>query len=320
MNPAKAEKYDLTRGERIRQGYFAALELVMRRFLGEMESYFFDSFKIHCQFDFLIQPNRQFRDYLAEIEQPCPIFLFQFSPLKTQALLVMENRVANLFLRKKELMARGQTMISKAFEVNEQNFGPLEDAALAMIQGLAKSWGKLEPAQAQLSQLVSHRVKAKVLPPTESVVIVNLLTNYKGLQTKWQFCFSAYELDPLLKKFGKKALLTGYAETAPNPAERAHLEERLQTCAPYQVKGILGEMTLAPAELHKAMEEGRPLPFVNNLQGNILVTLNGEPMLSAQVGDSHGHLALQVKGKYKESKQEAKKKPMPFKPISFPQA
>ena len=320
MNQPRWENYDITRGESIRQGYFAALEVVMRRYISEMESYFFDQFKIHCAFDFSIQPNRQFNEVLKGLPQPCPIFRFTFSPLRSEALLVMDNRLANLILHQQELKNSGQSLISNHFLVTAQNYGPIESSAQAMLNALAKSWGKLAPAKVELNHLVAHRVKAKVLSPTESTVTVRVCLKYKNFKTGWDFCFSAYELDPLLKKYGNKALLTGYCEQEPSPEEAMHLENILLNQASYEIKGTIGEMNLSQLDLQEALQEGTILPIESLLTEDILLTFNGEPLLSGQPGESLGKLAVQINGPYLQKKNEAKNKPKPFKAIRFPKA
>ncbi len=318
MNQAIWENYDLTRGEQIQQGYFAALEVVMRRFVSEMESFFFDQLKIHCEFDYSINSNRQFRQILADIPQPCPIFRFQFSPWRGESLLIMDNALANLFLQQKELVDTGRVLIQNEFQVTKQNFGPLERAAKTMLNAFAKSWRKLAPAEAQVTTLVANRLKAKVLAPTESTVMVKVGLRYKKFQSHWDFCFSAYELDPLLKKYGKKALLTGYCETEPRKEEKSHLEQSLLTQSCYQIQALAGELTLSPAQLKEALKQKTILPFKAYLNGDLVVHLNGQPQLSACLGETHGQLALQINGRYQVKKEQVKQKPVSFKPLNFP--
>ncbi|MDX2469420.1 MAG: hypothetical protein QNL04_02455 [SAR324 cluster bacterium] len=320
MNQVNWQAYDITRGENIQQGYFAALEVILRRYTSTLESYFFEVFKIHCQFSTTIQSNLQLRDYLDKIEQPSPIFIFGFSPLRTDSLLVMENRLANLFLNKDALFSQGKAVIPKRFTVNNDNYHFLEETTTDLLNSLSESWGKLQPASSTLKNLVSHRVKAKVLTSTESVVVVKIKLQYHGFTTGFEFCFSAYELDPILKKYGKKALLSGYCEKDPSEDEKKHLSEAIQKRANYQVKGYLGEMVLSKTALLEAKEKNLVLPISNILKDNLLVTLNGEPVFNAVSGESRENSALQVIGPYLKGKEEAKKTPPPFTPSKFPSA
>ena len=320
MNQTNYKNYDITRGETIQQGYFAALEVILRRYTSSLESYFFEVFKIHCQFSTSIQPNLQLRDYLAKIEQPSPIFIFGFSPLRTDSLLVMENRLANLLLNREELFSEGKATIPKKFTVTGENYHVLEETTEKLLSILSESWGKLQEADCNLKQLVSHRIKAKVLAPTESVVVVKVNLQYHGFSTGFEFCLSAYELDPILKKYGKKALLSGYCEKDASAEERSHLNEAVQKRTNYQIKGYLGEMMLSKEALVEAEKNNAVLPISNILKDNLLVTLNGEPVFNAVTGESRDMAALQVIGPYQEGKEEAKKTPPPFKASSFPKA
>lgn len=320
MNQANWKAYDITRGEKIQQGYFAALEVILKRYTSTLESYFFEEFKIYCQFSTSIQSNLQLRDYLGEIEQPSPIFIFGFSPLRTDSLLVMENRLANLFLNKEALFSEGKAVIPKRFTVNNDNYHFLEDTTKDLLSSLSDSWGKLQPATSTLKNLVSHRVKAKVLSPTESVVVVKIKLQYHGFTTGFEICLSAYELDPILKRYGKKALLSGYCEKEPSEEEKNHLNEAIQKRANYHIKGFLGEMMLSKTALLEAKEKNLVLPISNIFKDNLLVTINDEPVFNAVSGESHKNSALQVIGPYKKGEEEAKKTPPPFKPSSFPSA
>jgi|GEM_PF-2501321 len=309
---------DITRGEKVYYGYYAALETIFRQFISEMESYFLDEFNLSFQFEFEITGGIKFRDYLGQLAQPSPIFCVGLSPLSGDSLFVLENRCANLLLSKSRLQQRGKVILNNQFQVNGENYEVLHNAADRMLNLFTKSWGILLPAEQKLKKLVSHRFKAKVMNPLESCVAVKIIMKHKQLTTFCEFCFSAYQLDPILKKYGKKTLLRGDGLSSQKRDIQEYFSYLITEEAQYEVRGVVGDMTISRNQLIESFREGKIIPLENVLKNNVVVQFNGVPLLSANAGVTLEHFSLQINGKYEVVEEEIKQQQRPFAKLQFP--
>ncbi|OGG96799.1 MAG: hypothetical protein A2508_01825 [Candidatus Lambdaproteobacteria bacterium RIFOXYD12_FULL_49_8] len=314
---AVVRPYDLTRGEQVRSGYFTTLEVVTRHFLSELESYFFDQFTISCHFSSKLSPAGKFEPYLAKIPQPTPIFVVEMSVLGGECLLILENPLSNLILARKELVEQGRAKLPKDFAVTLENYPRLETGVQEIVEIFNRCWNRILPSQVKVKKLVSHRIKAKIMEPGESCVSVQVAVEYKGFKSHLEFCFSAYQLDPILKRYGKKALLTGEPGRVPTPKEP--LERIIEQEADYKATAILGELFISRAQLEKSLEKGEVLPMSNELKNLITLELNGKPMLSGEPGVTLGYHSVQINGLIEEVRQQVKARPRPFEKTRFPQ-
>lgn len=316
----KIRPYDLTRGESVKKGYFAALEAIMQRFCLLMESYLFDQFKISCQIGYQLRSGQSFKSYAEALEQPLPIFRFGLTSLKGESLMVMENSLANLFLFGADLFKKGRAVIPKGFRLTAENHEPLKASAEEIMALFQESYQLIEPSELEIHKLVSHRVKAQIMSPEEPQVTASVTIAYKAFKGKMEFCFSAYQLDPMLKRSGKKALLTRFVEQDQPEPKLEKIHQLIEERACYLAKGTLGKMRLSHQELAEAQRTGKPIPLQSEINGNVIVSLNGEPVLSATAGASHGKMALKINGEFKAKRQEAKEQPVPFAQLTFPKA
>ena len=314
---AGVHPYDLTRGEKIHSGYFTTLEVVLKHLTSELESFFFDQFTISCQFESQILSAGKFEPYLAQIPQPTPIFVVELSALGGECLLVLDNPLANLMLARQELVDQGRAKIAKDFAVTMENYPILESAVAEIVSSFAACWNRILPCEGKIKKLISHRIKAKVMNPGESCLKARINVEYKGFVSHMEFCFSAYQLDPILKRYGTKALLTG--EPSRNPTPREPLERIIEEEAKYRATAVLGELFLSRADLEKSKDSGEILPLKNDLKSMIAIHLNGEPMLSGDSGNTLGHQSVKVNGLIEETVQKVKARPLPFAKNHFPQ-
>lgn len=308
--------FDLSRGESITSGYYTPLEVVVKNYLSELESYFFDQFHISCLFDFRIDPAGKFQEYLGSIAQPTPIFVVNFSTLKEDALLVMDNPLANLFLEREELVRQGRAKVPKGFAVDLDNYPRLEEGVSQLVGLFAKSWSRLQDCNHRISKLVSHRIKAKIMAPGESCLKVKVGLSYKGFSSGFEFCFSAFGMDLFLKSYGRQALLMG-ERSQPTP-NLEPLRRRIEAEAEYQATAVLGELYLSKQDLESSLKTGMVLPVKSGLKDQIAVLVNGLPLLSGEPGESLGHQAVLVQGRIDEVRQELKKQPKPFSKTRYP--
>ncbi len=310
--------YDITCGEQVEYGYYAALEVVFKQYLSELESFFFDAFNLTFDLDFDIRTGLKFKEYLNGIKQPSPIFIFELPPLRGKSLLVMENLSANLILSKDKLNKKGKVAIGNRFQINANNYRSIQPIVEELIGLFARSWQKIFKVETKLKKLVSNRIKAKVLNPVEACILVRIDMKHKDLATFWEFCFSSYQLDWIMKKYGSKALLAESNGNQQDQNIKEYFTRLLLEESTYELRGILGKLRISQKELVESYNTQTVLPLKNDLNKNAVVYLNDAPVLSANVGTTNKNLALQVNGKFEKVKGETKQKKRPFTELQFP--
>ena len=312
--------FDITQGEKVYYGYYAALETIFRQFISELESFFFDEFSISFEFDFKIQREIKFKKFLEKLNHPKPIFWYELSPLGGDCLLILENRFANLFLSKSDFSQLGKVVINNKFQINSGNYEILHTAVDSILQYFSDSWGVIVPAEKRLKKLVSHRLKAKIMNSLESCVVAQLQVKHKNFRSQCNFCFSAYQLDSIFKNYRKKTLLRGEGPFVQSRDVREHFSRLIEEEALYKMTGVLGEINISRNALIKSFKKGSAIPLTNTLQNNAVVRINGVPLLSADLGTTAEHYSVQINGRFKAVEKKVRRRQLPFAKLQFPKS
>lgn len=320
VTPAKIKAYDITCGEKVHYGYYAALEIVFNQYLNELESYFFDEFKTSLEFKYEIITGTKFNKYLERVHNPQPIFLFNLLPLIGDCLLIMENRAVNLLLAKKQLNSSKKTGVNNRFSLNAENSVQIQATIDHLLDLFSTCWKKILPLESKLKKLVSNKIKARVMSPAEASVIVRVTLSQNQFTTNWEFCFSDYLLDQVIKKHGSTLLLASNSETRKNQLTHRFFSELLLKESNYQLTGVLGELNISEKELLDSYHNQSVIPISNDISKNVIVKVNEKPLLSASVGVTNEQIALQINGKYEKKKVEERVRQKPFLKLKFPSA
>ncbi|NQU65712.1 MAG: hypothetical protein HQ517_15730 [SAR324 cluster bacterium] len=318
VTSAEIKAFDITCGETVQYGYYAALEVVFNKYLIELESYFFDEFNTSLEFSYEILTGLKFNRYLKSIHNPQPIFIFNLSPLIGDCLLIMESRAVNLLLAQNQLNSKRKTGVNNRFSLNTENSSQIQ-ATIEQLLGLFSGcWEKILPVESKLKKLVSNKIKARVMSPAEASVIVRVTLNQNQFSTFWEFCFSDYQLDQVIKKHGSTLLLAGNGEIRENHLIQKHFSDLLLQESNYQLKGVLGELLISEQMLLDSYHDQAVIPIINDISKNVVVTVNEKPLLSAVAGVTNDQIALQINGKYEKKKVEERVRQKPFHELKFP--
>lgn len=312
------QPYDITNGEKVHYGHYAALEVVFNQFCNELESFFFDEFNTSFEFSYQIETGLKFRHFQERIKSPQPIVLFCLSPLIGDCLLLMENRSTNLLLARDRLMERKRTAISNRFVLTRDHQQEIQETIEPLLTRFCSCWERILPVSSKLKKLVTNKIKARVMSPAEACVIVKVSLKQNQFSTEWEFCFSDYQLDQVIKKHGAKLLLAGNGEARENESTRRYFTELLLSDSHYQISGCLGVLRVSEKELLESFEKQTVLPISSEISDNAIITINGKPLLSASIGMTNEKIALQVNSRYERKKVEEKGKKRSFSKIHFP--
>jgi len=313
---AQVSPLDLTSGESVSAGYYTGLSQVLNGYLSALESLFFDRFNLTFQFDYQIGQPMKFNRYLDGLPQPCPIFVHSLSAFEGPSLLVLDNPLANLILQQAELRNAGQVKLRRDFQVSMDNYPLLEKTVEDALGLFAAGWDRMVPCKHQVNKLVSHKMKAKIMSPVEQCVSVRINAKYKSFSSYLEICFSAYQLDQILRNHGYKGLLLG--DSKPPENQLWALKHLIEHEALYEATASLGTVELSKAQLEEALESGSVLPLQNPLQAQVCVSVNGMPLFSGAIGESLGTQAVQINGPIEEIRQKQRAKSKPFAQTQFP--
>ena len=320
MQPDNFKPFDVTGGEKVEFGYYTALEVIFKQFLLRLESFYFDEFNLPFKNDFEIITGLKFRKYIEGIEQPSPIFIFELLPLRGAGLLILDNRSANLIFSKEQLFRDKRADIDNRFRVTNDNCNSLKAHVESVLSLLQESWERIFPVESKLKKLVSHRIKARVMSPAESCIVVRMTIERASFKTQWEFCFSAYQLDRIIKQYGSKALLAGNGEAQENEKIRQHFTDMLIEDSVYELKGSLGELHISQVDLENSLKNQSVIPINNEINQNVIVKVNDVPVLSANAGITNNSISIQINGKLESMKAKIKQKHKPFSRLNFPTA
>jgi flagellar motor switch protein FliM len=319
MKPiSQYQDFDLTQGEKVNYSYYIALESIFNCFTDRLEELFYDMFNKVFQFSYQIKTGIRFQNHLRKTEAPIPIFIFEMSPIKGNALLIPDHALTNLFLNQTNVFKQKSIEVNNYFTLNQDNSKILGKKVNHYLSEFGKCWEKINPIELKLKKLVSNPVKAKIMHAHETCIFITVNAKYKNFSCQCQFGFSAFQLDPIMKKHYQKAMLLGDSRSEPNHEKSKSLLIMLNTDATYNVKGILGNFTGSHQEIINSLETGSVIPLENALQNHVIVSINDYPALSAEAGMSEQKLSLKINGQFDDMKLKIKKQNIPFSKLNFP--
>jgi len=318
-NLPEIEPYDITGGEKVQYGRYAALEVVFDQYISELESYFLDEYNVLFELDYSIQNGLKFKDYLKSLAYQIPIVAFELYPLKSECLLILDNRSTNLMLQKETIKSQQKTSIGKNPFADKSDSLALKNELEKLLIHFDDSWKNILKVKSKLNSLVFNKIKAKVMDETEACIVVRIFMKQKQYKAVWEFCFSAYQLDRIIEKFGSRVLLAGNNKTNRNPLIKEYLTKMLLKESTYDLTAELGTLDISQKKLVDSFKKQEIIPIKSSIRHNITVNLNKSPMLSAQLGLTHDFLSLQINGKYEAIKESVKEDIKPFSAIRFPE-
>lgn len=313
-NKKHIKSFDITRGEKIEVGYHTALEAIFNHFINDLEVLFYDMYNKAFDFSYSIKTENKFSNFFKNVQFNIPIFIFKLNPLSRNSLLVLDNTFSNSIIDR----FKSPDICSSKFKINGKNYQKVKELIDNLLSSFCLSWKKIYPVDYSLNKLVSNRIKAKVFSPTEACTRVKVQVGLGDFRTHFEFCFSSYQLDPILKKFSKKALLVGEAEGFLSQESNVFLDDMLSDATDYKVRGVIGELNVSHNQLIDSLKTGDILKLSNSLNKNAIVQVNKKAVLSADVGVCRDNFSLQVNGKFEAVKEEIKHKNKPFSKIKFP--
>ncbi|MBU2511805.1 hypothetical protein KJ966_10715 [bacterium] len=315
----KIKPYDITNNEKVTYGYYSALEVVFQQFIGKLESYFFDEFKLAFDFSVELKTGIKFRNYFETLNKPAPLFVFNLFPFTRDSILKIDNCFINLILAKEELFKKGKIALGNGFSLENTNSSLVKSSIEKILDLFQDSWKNIYPVEYNLKRLVSNRIKARVMDLSESCVVIKLTMSQKAFHSSWEFCFSTYQLDRIIKKRGAQGLLAASSPQQLDQKIKDYLTRLLMQESEYEISGVLGTINLSSNQLFESFKNKTIIPIENNLKNRAVIKLNKTPILAADIGQTANQISLQIKNSYESFKNETQKERKNFSAIQFPQ-
>lgn len=318
MKPSRTIKpYDITRGEKVSYGYYSALEVVFQKFLNKLETFMYDEFKLVFSFDFEISTDHRFSDFQKLLTQPTPIFIFNLNPLLRDSILKTDNRFINLILSKQILFKERKVALHNRFSQENSQREEVQETLKKVLELFESCWEKVHQVRCGLKGVVSNRIKAKVMDSTESCVLVSLTMRQNNFTSKWDFCFSTYQLERIIEKRGSKGLLAASGVQNHDRLIREFFNKLLIDQSSYELKGVLGSMQLTSKDLIQSYRNKSIIPISSSVRNNAEIHLNNAPVLAAEIGETTGRISLKVMDKYSNVASDNQKSPKSFSRLTF---
>jgi flagellar motor switch protein FliM len=317
MTDMRIKPYDITNGEKVTYGYYSALEAVFQQFISKLESYFYDEYKLVFDFSYKIRTGHKFQQYLNGLKQPSSIFILGLSPLMRDSLLKADNRYINLILSKPFLYKEGKIAIDNGYSLSESNSRQVKEHIEQILSLFENSWSKIQEVNCDLKKVVSNRIKAKVMDPTESCVEVTVNMKQKRFKTNLEFCFSTYQLDRIIEKRGSRGLLATSGAQPYDHGIRDHLTDLLLNESSFEIKGVLGTINLSSRDLIDSYKNQEIIPITSHINTSAVVELDNIPVLAAEIGETSGLISLKIEDTYSSKETENQKAKKSFSQIRF---
>ena len=226
----------------------------------------------------------------------------------------------NLIFSKDQLNRNKRVGIDNRFRVDIETGEIVKKHVESVLTLFKECWQRIYKVDSKLKRLVSNRIKAKVMSPAEACIIVRINIEQSDFQTYWEFCFSAYHLDRIIKQYGSKALLAGNGEAQEDEKIKQYFTDLLFDDSAYELTGVLGSLMVSQKDLEESYNNSTVIPIQSEINQNAVVKLNSIPVLSGGVGITNDNISVQINGKLEKIKNKIKQMHKPFSPLKFPSA
>jgi flagellar motor switch protein FliM len=134
------------------------------------------------------------------------------------------------------------------------------------------------------------------------------------LSARLMLCLPRFMLAPVLERLQQVHIVPSLAQHAAPLVP----PERLLGPASYAVGASLGTIsaTLGPDRFRV----GSVFPLAKPPGGDVVLDVNGTPLLVGEVGESDGRYAVRVTGRYRPADPAEGAPSIPFRPIAWPNA
>lgn len=295
-------------------GPYPYLDIVIRRWAYLLESTLFDCLGIIFEVEAANVEQMRFDAFSQTVGPHQAIYVFQAEKLPGSCLLLVDNKFAHACLLN-SLQDRLSDQPDHLPEITIERQEQLLSVLKQLIRDFERSWQGIASIQLQFQKMVTHRFRAKVIPPFEKCFITKLTVHSHGFDAQIILCFPYLTLDAILQSFPQRKILP--PETVDRYYENTAGDfEKVLTQLRYQMSVDLGTVDVNPQK-GQHITVGAVFPIHSDLGTQATVKINGNPVLSGVLGNTKNNYSVQVVDRYEAKKAEIRNQPLPFQPVDW---
>ncbi len=310
------ESYRYSDAERLRFGKYPVLDTVLYRWARGIEEAVFAELRLEAYVGASVVEEMRFTEFFRSLKRARPIYTFALDPFPGQGLLVLDNRFANACLYGSHSGAEAGEPEGGADRVRlrPDNQERLQRVVQSMMERFDAAWADVHPVRTQLRRVTTFLFRARILNAYEPCLVAQLHLSGEQLSARLMLCLPRFMLAPVLERLQQVHIVPSLAQHAAPLVP----PERLLGPASYDVGASLGTIsaTLGPDRFRV----GSVFPLAKPPGGDVVLDVNGTPLLVGEVGESDGRYAVRVTGRYRPADPAEGAPSIPFRPIAWPNA
>lgn len=293
----KIDPYAFQEAEQLRLGRFPVLDTILYRWARYIEETLFEQFQIEMYAGASIVEEMKFSAFYASLKAPKPIYFVDLRPLEGRALLVLDNRFANLCINRVDETG-GPARDADRLTLAPHNQGRLQHVVTRMMEDFERSWHDVHPVQVSLKKVTTFLFRARILQSYERCLVAQIHLSGERVSARLTWCFPRILLDSILPELQRSRVIPSLV---PERQARARVaSQQLLEAMDYRLSVSLGRLDPNPGEF--GFEEGSVIPLRGDLGGGAVISINGRPLLAGSVGETHGRYAVRVTGPYRQER------------------
>ena len=312
MNEAmNVESYSFQEAEQLRLGKFPVLDTILYRWARQIEETLFEQFHLEMYAGASVVEEMKFSAFYASLKTPKPIYFFEMNPVQGQALLVLDNRFANLCVSR---VGDGEPVKeSDRLTLAPHNQGRLQRVVSRMMRDFERSWADVHEIRMHLKKVSTFLFRARILNPYERCLVAQIHLSGENVSARLTWCFPRIMLDPLLKVLEMRRVIPSLV---PERGGQMRFAPAALDGMDYRLSVSLGRLDPRGGPLR--LEPGAVIPLRTDRPGQATLSLNGKPVLLGTVGESEGRYAIRVSGPYRESRALPIQQAAAFREVAWP--
>jgi flagellar motor switch protein FliM len=288
------------------------LDTVLSRWARGIEESIFSLLGLEVYAGASVVEEMRFSEFFRSLKHARPIYLFKLNPLPGQGLLVLDNRLANACLQGMHPGAvKGGT---ERLRLTRGNQVRVQRVVQAIMERFDEAWADVEPVRAELLKVTTYVFRARVIHAYEQCLAAQLHLSGEQLSARLMLCVPRFMLAGAIEKTGRHPVVPAIA---PAPYVSGATAEGVLGPARYEVTARLGTLTLTLGP--EDFRVGHVIPLARAADGDVVLEIDGTPLLMGEAGDSAGRYAVRVDGPYRPAVAPPPEPP-PFRPMDWPAA
>jgi flagellar motor switch protein FliM len=305
------ESYAFQESEQLRLGRFPVLDTILYRWARQIEETLFEQFQLEMYAGASVVEEMKFSTFYASLKSPKPIYFFDMEPLEGPALLVLDNRFANLCVSRVG-EAGAPVRESDRLTLAPHNQRRLQHVVSRMMRDFERSWAGIREVRMRLRKVTTFLFRARILNPYERCLVAQIHLSGERVSARLTWCFPRIMLDPWLPDLERRRVIPSLV---PERGTQMRLGSGALDAMDYRLSVSLGRLDPKPGQ---RLEPGTLIPLRFEAGGQAVISLNGKPVLTGSVGDAGGRYAVRVDGPFRESKALPVAEVAAFREIAWP--